>query len=847
MPRRKLISSFQKVQNAQDVSDVVGKWKVTMAMCRDVDSNKEAALKLDGVEVTLDEQMDVAWYVPSDVEQLQLFQATSYILEENRIEFLAGPDGNSFEFQITQRDGTSLVLQSDLEEQQFITIRITKATEGCKTDVAFSLMDALDEGYFSDLKVRSNGGVERMVHKSVLSVCCVGLTYRDWEMMLGSLNAEAFEAMLRFIYGGGLPNSLTLEAAEEILTVTTTNPKLAQLHELCKTIMESRSLKLYITQVVDSILASVENVHKMVEHLDMSDLAKVHYTIKQVVREAVVAGTRLVLLCELYSRNKKLMSKAERKEILDYVKDQLSPSVEAVERLLAVVLAKWNTLSEEQKTEAVQYFIPELEHLWDLFNENIAPIEDILSSKLSAVNPVQKDMKLLLFMNRGKEMKKLRAILKIAKDLITKSKERREEFQELSVKNRVDKILIYLNEFADEGDKAAKKLQILKTRTGSALEWWKYKLTVDFIRSRVAWGVSKLLALKSALKPPLLRVCKFVKRQDLNEAVVLLNLLETSDLSAVEVETETQQISQLPCHTSSTGPAPEDNALVSGCSKLLDSQQYSDMCFVLRSTSGNTEPVIIHSHRVVVAARCEWFKRALLSGMKEAIDKKIEVLDTEEDTFRKFLNFLYGVSISLEGLDLEEVSELLVLGDRYEVGTLRSLCESELLNRLGNTNVFSLLEMADQFSMVSFKEACFHYIVCNPDVIFTEVEGYAAISEELKENLQDHLLANDPRLLLQHSTNPAEQTPPPTPPQSPPSTSPLGDMHPVVPMLEWRRVGGEEQGEELEEEGLGMSAALVQLKDIVGSDANEDILKNLLLAADMDVNRAVNFYFTTMS
>lgn len=28
MPRRKLISSFQKVQNAQDVSDVVGKWKV---------------------------------------------------------------------------------------------------------------------------------------------------------------------------------------------------------------------------------------------------------------------------------------------------------------------------------------------------------------------------------------------------------------------------------------------------------------------------------------------------------------------------------------------------------------------------------------------------------------------------------------------------------------------------------------------------------------------------------------------------------------------------------------------------------------------------------------------------
>ncbi|KAL5473037.1 hypothetical protein EMCRGX_G027477 [Ephydatia muelleri] len=763
MSRRKLISTFQKVQNAQDVSDVVGKWKVVMAVYREIDLNKEVVLKLDGVEVTLDEQMDVAWHVPADVEQLPLFQATSYMLEENRIEFLAGPDGNSFEFQITARDDASLVLQSDVDEHQIITIRITKATEGRKMDVMFSLVDALDEGYFSDLKVHSSGGAERMVHKSVLSACCVGLSYRDWEMLLGSLSAEAFEAVLRFIYGGGIPNSLTLEAAEDILTATSSNPKLALLHELCKTIMESRSLKLYLTQVVDSILTSLETVYKMVDPLDMSDLAKVHYTMKQVVREAIVAGTKFVLLCELYNRNKKAMSKAERKEILDYVKDRLSPSAEGVERLLAAIVEKWNNLSEEQKTEAVQYFIPELEHLWDLFNENIAPIEEILSSKLSAVNSVQRDRKLLLFINRANEMKKLRAILKNAKTLITQSKERREAFRELSVEDRVAKILTFLNELADEGEKAADKLQTLKAKTGSALEWWKYKLTVDFIRSRVAWGISKLLTLKTALKPPLLRVCKFVKRQDLNEALVLLNILEMSDLSEVEVEAETQQISQLPSQTPSAGPAPEDNALVSGCAKLLESQQYADMCFVLRSTSGDAEPVVIYAHRVVVAARCEWFKRALLSGMKEAIDKKIEVLDTEEDTFRKFLNFLYGASIALEGLDLEEVCELLVIGDRYEVGTLRALCESELLARLGNTNVFTLLVMADQFSVTILKEACFHYIVCNPDVIFTEVEGYAAITEELKDALREHLLANDPRMLLQHSTYPAEHTPPPTP------------------------------------------------------------------------------------
>ena len=31
--------------------------------------------------------------------------------------------------------------------------------------------------------------------------------------------------------------------------------------------------------------------------------------------------------------------------------------------------------------------------------------------------------------------------------------------------------------------------------------------------------------------------------------------------------------------------------------------------------------VVIPAHRVIVAARCEYFKRALQSGMKEAIDK----------------------------------------------------------------------------------------------------------------------------------------------------------------------------------------------------------------------------------
>ena len=43
----------------------------------------------------------------------------------------------------------------------------------------------------------------------------------------------------------------------------------------------------------------------------------------------------------------------------------------------------------------------------------------------------------------------------------------------------------------------------------------------------------------------------------------------------------------------------------------------------------------------------------------------------------------------------------------------------------------------------------------------------------------------------------------------------------------------------------GLASALVQLRAIVGDDATDEVLKDLLLAADLDVNRAINYYFGT--
>lgn len=57
---------------------------------------------------------------------------------------------------------------------------------------------------------------------------------------------------------------------------------------------------------------------------------------------------------------------------------------------------------------------------------------------------------------------------------------------------------------------------------------------------------------------------------------------------------------------------------------------------------------------------------------------------------------------------------------------------------------------------------------------------------------------------------------------------------------------GEGEGYQLDPDTLQFQEALQQLRGIVGSDVSQIVLQDLLLAADMDINRAVNYYFNTL-
>lgn len=101
-------------------------------------------------------------------------------------------------------------------------------------------------------------------------------------------------------------------------------------------------------------------------------------------------------------------------------------------------------------------------------------------------------------------------------------------------------------------------------------------------------------------------------------------------------------------------------------------------------TTAETTALQVHSfkaHRVIVAARCEWFKKALMSGMQESINRKVVITDTSPVIFRRLLLYLYGAPID-RTVGAEQVCELMLLADRYSIDDLK-------VNRMWGSNAES--------------------------------------------------------------------------------------------------------------------------------------------------------------
>jgi len=152
----------------------------------------------------------------------------------------------------------------------------------------------------------------------------------------------------------------------------------------------------------------------------------------------------------------------------------------------------------------------------------------------------------------------------------------------------------------------------------------------------------------------------------------------------------------------------------------VNNPHLSDLTIIVRG-------VRVHAHRVVLAARCAYFRGMFESGMKEATQSEVAIDDISYEVFLALLEHLYTDRVEIAS---ESALELFAAADFLGIEQLKMLCMARIEAELEARTVCHTLFVADKHSAAPLKDVCVSFIVEH----FKEVhstEGFHELSRNL--------------------------------------------------------------------------------------------------------------------
>ncbi|XP_043287880.1 BTB and MATH domain-containing protein 40-like [Venturia canescens] len=134
-------------------------------------------------------------------------------------------------------------------------------------------------------------------------------------------------------------------------------------------------------------------------------------------------------------------------------------------------------------------------------------------------------------------------------------------------------------------------------------------------------------------------------------------------------------------------------SVVANLQAIFEKNTYSDITFVFEDEE-------LHAHKSILAVQSKVFEAMFSNEMSEKDTGRVEVLDIRAEVFEAFLKYLYTRKIDLK----KNVTEFLVVADKYEVCELKDLCEKYMLKNLSEQNVVEYLLIADKLCCTALKE-----------------------------------------------------------------------------------------------------------------------------------------------
>ncbi|KAJ8009352.1 hypothetical protein DPEC_G00088000 [Dallia pectoralis] len=137
---------------------------------------------------------------------------------------------------------------------------------------------------------------------------------------------------------------------------------------------------------------------------------------------------------------------------------------------------------------------------------------------------------------------------------------------------------------------------------------------------------------------------------------------------------------------------------------LVPGEEYSDVTFVV-------EDKRFPAHKVILAARCHYFRALLYGGMKESQSQaEVTLEETRVEAFSMLLHYLYTGRASLSSAREEVLLDFLGLAHRYGLQPLEDSTSEFLRTVLHTHNVCSIFDVSSLYSLSALSAACCTYM-----------------------------------------------------------------------------------------------------------------------------------------
>lgn len=136
---------------------------------------------------------------------------------------------------------------------------------------------------------------------------------------------------------------------------------------------------------------------------------------------------------------------------------------------------------------------------------------------------------------------------------------------------------------------------------------------------------------------------------------------------------------------------------------LCASSDYSDITFIVENQR-------LPAHRVILAARSEYFRALLYGGLAESTQREIELNKISYEAFKVLLQYIYSGHMSLSQMKEDNILDTLGLANQYGFNELEVSISDYLRQILSINNVCAILDSSRLYGLESLTSVCHVFI-----------------------------------------------------------------------------------------------------------------------------------------